>query len=150
MRKWGSTKWGEEESSAGTSGAVIASQQFGCHMNSVPLNYRKGSGASTDAGSTAISQLTAWVVPVDITLKWIEITTFERSFTVDPVVEIFEGTEVTSEVSVTVDSITLFPVTGSFQVIPLGDIAIPAGSVLTVRQTAGDTLEFSAATVYYV
>ncbi len=119
-------------------------------MNAVPLNYRKGSGASTDAGSTQISQLTVWVVPIAITLKWIEITTFERSFTVDPVVEIFEGTEITSEVSVTVDAITLFPVVGSYQVIPLGDTAIPTGSVLTVRQTAGDTLEFSAATVYWV
>ena len=133
------------------SSSSLKSQQFGSYQNSVPLRFRKGSGASTSAGTADISQLSAWIVPVDITLKHIEIVTFRSasSLTVPPVVGVYDGASGTPEVEVTMSSPTDLPDTGSYQVMSLGDTAVAAGTVLTVQQTAGTTLEFSSATVYY-
>ena len=130
--------------------SALLSQQFGCYMNAVPLNFRKGSGASTDAGTTEVSQLTAWVRPEASTLRYIEIESFRTSFTTDPVIGFFIGSDVTPVASVTMDAPILLPDTGSYQVIAIpGDIEIPANSVVTVRQTAGQTLEFSSGVAYF-
>jgi hypothetical protein len=125
---------------------------FGGNITGTGQNWRKGYGASTDGGTTDVSQLTAWVLPFPIVLKYYEAESFRTSFTTDPTIEIYAKTGAAAETSrgsVTYDSFTAFPDAGSYQEGTLPDIALAAGDIVTVRQTAGQNMEFSTVTLYY-
>ena len=149
MRLVGLNIVGGGSGGGGGGGGAPPSMIFGGNLAVLGQNWRKGTGASTDAGDTAVSQLTAWVPPMEVTLTDLEITSFIKVFGTDPVVEIFLGASGTPIASVTYDTPIDFPLTGSHQTFSLPDVVVPANSELTVRQISGTRLEFSAVTIYY-
>lgn len=132
-----------------TFGSASSCVVFGGNITALNQNWRYGTGASTDAGDPAVSQLTTWVTTRDIVLENLVVTSFRTPSDGSAVIGVFLGASGTPLVSANMDTPVLLPGVGSYQVMSLGDTPVPAGSLVTIRQTAGQLLEFSSATPWY-